>query len=406
MGTILIIGSGRDVYREYVLRSVAQRHRIVLLENKPATWQTRYVAEYHQIDLGDPDALVRTAQELHRRAPLSGVMAYDELYVEPASQLALLLGLPANPPGVARNCRDKATMRQRFAAAGVPSAASHLVGSLDQARASADAIGYPVVLKPRALGGSIGVTKVAGPAELEAAYRVATEATCPGFAPGQGILVEEYLDGPEVSIESVVFDGQVSVVAITRKQVGFAPFFEEIGHVVSCADPSPDDQAIRQVTLQAHRALGVTQGITHTELRVTSRGPRMLEIGLRLGGDLIPYLAYLATGVDMAAAAAAVACGQAPLLQPTRQRAAAVRFLYPAHDGLVRRLELAQADDPPPWLDQCAWVARAGDTVRLPPRGFLARLALLVVTGDSAAQCAERLGLAERRLLIDLEPLA
>ncbi|WP_255249341.1 hypothetical protein [Streptomyces albidoflavus] len=89
-----------------------------------------------------------------------------------------------------------------------------------------------------------------------------------------------------------------------------------------------------QVTA-AHTALGVEAGVTHAEVRLTSRGPRLVELNGRLGGDLIPYAGQLATGVDLVRAAPAVALRERPDLTPTRALTTEVRFLYPPHDGRI-----------------------------------------------------------------------
>lgn len=405
MPTMLVIGSGRDIYREYALRALAARYSLVLLEQKPISWQRKYILESRPADWDQPDVVVELATALDNQHHFSGVMTYDELLVELVAQVAEALGLPGNDRASAYRCRDKSAMRRAFAQAGVPSAASRLVMSLDEARTAADQIGYPVVLKPRSLGGSIGVIRVDTPAALAAGYAVVAEATCPGFPHVDGALVEEYLEGPEISVESVVVRGEVSIIAITQKEVGFEPFFEETGHIISAGEPLPDEAAIRDVVRQAHAALGVAVGATHTELRLTPRGPRMLELAARLGGDMIPYLAYLATGVDVAGATADAVCGRAPDLRPARSEAAAIRFLYPSGDVRVKRLDLDPRAADLPWLDQVTWAAKPGDELRPPPHGFLSRIGFVVVRGKDAAECQARIEQAMPYVHIDLEPV-
>jgi biotin carboxylase len=164
-----------------------------------------------------------------------------------------------------------------------------LVHDVTVARATAGAFGYPVVLKPRGMGASIGVVRVNGPDELDEAFRI-SEAAGHGGAPAYegGVLVEEFLTGPEISVDGALRDGGYTPFCLAHKRIGPAPFMEEIGHLVDPADPLLTDPGLLEVLATAHRVLGVRDGITHTELKLTPRGPAIVEVNARLGGDLIP----------------------------------------------------------------------------------------------------------------------
>ena len=122
------------------------------------------------------------------------------------------------------------------------------------------------------------------------------------------MLVEECLTGPEVSVDAAVHAGEVLPMFTARKEVGYPPYFEEIGHLVDATDPLWDDPKLRQVLVETHRALGLTDAMTHTEFKLTPAGPKVIEVNARLGGDLIPYLGMQVTGIDPGLVAAAVAC--------------------------------------------------------------------------------------------------
>lgn len=402
---ILLIGSGDRLYREYVCASIARTHRLVLLASTPASWQRPYVVDAVEACLDDDDAVHAAARACHARHGLRGVLTYDETRVVLAAEVAERLGIAHLDPAAAARCRDKLATRRVLEQAGVGSAAARHVATLAQARAAAEQLGYPVVLKPRALAGSIGVTLVGGPDELAAAFELGRDARLDGVATLAGLLVEEYLDGPEISVDCAVLDGMPQIATIARKRLGFPPYFEEVGHVVVADDPTLPRAAIERVVVAAHRALGIDRGVTHTELRLTATGPRVVEVNARLGGDLIPYLGHLATGVDVAAAAADVAVGRAPRLQPTRARVAAIRFLYPTSDVCVRGLGVADGWQAPAWLERLRWEVAPGDVLRLPPDGFISRLGHAIVTGDSEAECEARLDEVERHLRIDVQRL-
>ncbi|GAA4598140.1 biotin carboxylase [Actinoplanes octamycinicus] len=394
MAKILLLGSGRDVYREYLLASVAADHDVVLVQDGPVTWQRRHLTAAHHVAPDDPQAILRVARD----ESVDGVLTWMESWVESAAAVSTALRLPGHPVLSARASRDKHRMRQVWAAAGVPSARSILVTDEAQAGRAAAEIGYPVVVKPRALAASVGVTLARSPAELRRAYAVAAGAGLDRFENAvPGVLVEEYLDGPEISVESVVVrGGRVRPVAVTEKRTGLPPGFEELGHLVSGARRAEQLASVRRVVEAAHDALGLCEGTTHAELRLTDRGPRLVELAARLGGDLIPRLVGLATGIDLGAAAAAAALGEDPLLTATRRDSAGIVFRYPDRAGEVARL------DPVPVLPgvvEAAWTAPVGTRVALPPDGFIGRLGYAIAVAGDDATCRERLDRAHAALV-------
>jgi biotin carboxylase len=318
--------------------------------------------------------------------------------------VARRLALPHMSPAAVRNCRDKLSTRQRLASADVPGVRFAHVRGLAQARQAADAIGYPVVLKPRSLAGSVGVVIARDAGELGALYHHAVEAAYPGLDPLEGLVLEEFLDGPEVSVDSVVCDGDVHLVNVARKRLGFDPFFEEVGHLVSPWRREPWVDDLTDLIVTAHQALGVQVGVTHAEVRLAPAGPRLVELNGRLGGDFIPYLGYLATGIDLTAAAVDLALGRRPDLRAARSTCAEVRFLYPPEDSVVRALDVSAAAAVP-GVTEVVPLAPPGTRLLLPPRGVVPRLAAVIVTGDTPQACRDVLDRAAARVRSQTEPV-
>ncbi|WP_165983936.1 ATP-grasp domain-containing protein [Streptomyces sp. YIM 98790] len=402
--TILLIGSGHEPYRRYALKALAARHRVVLLEAAPPTWQRPYLAGHAVADPHDEQAVRAIAWDLAARHRIDGVLTWDEFAAVNAARAAHDLGLPGPDPQAVHACRDKARTRAALEAHGVPSARWTAVAGLEQALRAADRIGYPVVLKPAAAGGSLGVIRADGPSQVREAFSFTARAASQQGPEGTGVLVESYLDGPEVSVEVATADGRHHPVALTRKELGAEPYFEETGHVVT-TEPDPDWPAAAQVATAALDAVGITCGISHVELRLTAAGPVVVEINARLGGDLIPHLVHLATGIDLVAAAADLALGRTPDLTRTRNRAAAVGFLYPHTAGILRGLTFAEGVENLPWCERVLPLLPPGTAVAPPPAGGLeARLAQFVVTGATAAQCRRRLNSLTATVHADITP--
>lgn len=390
---IIVVSSGYHLYREYLLAQVAATARVWLLLGDVPTWERRYVAGYTVVDTLDTDAMVAAVQDLPERAQIRGVLCWDEVRMIQSARLAERLGLPGGHPAANARCRDKHQTRTTLTAAGVTQPASAPVSSASEAHAVAARFGFPVVVKPRALGASLGVSLVTSPADLDKAYLHAREATEDGVPYYElGVLVEEYLDGEEISIDCAISGGRVRPMFVARKLTGFDPHFEEIGHVVAAHDPLLGDDALVEVLHRAHHAVGFTDGITHTEVRLTRAGPTIVEINCRLGGDLIPFVGWVATGIEPGRVAVQVCCGQPPDLVATRQRVAAVHFFYPDGDVVVDRVDVDHRALPGS-VDTMGVLARPGQRLVLPPQGHVtSRYGYVVVVGDSAEACLAAAG--------------
>jgi biotin carboxylase len=291
--------------------------------------------------------LVPAARDLAAATAIDGVLCWDEARILQTAEVASALGLPGGDPAAVRRCRDKHLTREALAAARVPQPRSALVGSLEEAVTVAKDIGYPVVLKPRALAASLGVVKVSDAGELCDRFAFASETTVPG-APWfeRAVLVEEFVCGSEISIDCAVHHGEVVPLFVARKELGFPPYFEEVGHTVDGDDPLLADPTILGLIADTHRALGLTDGMSHCEVMLTGDGPKVIEVNARLGGDMIPYIGFRATGIDPGLAAAAVACGRTPRVSRERIGVGAVRFWYAASGRRIDEMDTSELELP------------------------------------------------------------
>lgn len=400
MPVLLLVGLGRGETKRYMVQAFIDRgYDLVVLTGSVPGWIGPLARHAEPADMATAGA-VRRGIALGLEQAVDGVITFDEAYVELTALIGEGLGMPSLSGEAARLCRDKYAMRRQFSRAGIPSAMCAIARTADEAMSAAAGIGYPVVLKPRNLGGSIGVVRADSDDEVRGFFGVAASATMPRVSQLPGVLVEEYIEGPEVSVESVAARGVVTVCGITEKQLGFAPFFEEVGHVARPVRPAdPLDRQLAEMVRAVHSALGVTTGVSHCEIRLAADGLRVIEIGARLAGDHIPEITQLASGIDLVAAAAAVACGHQPDLRPATERVAGVRMVYPSRSGLVTRLALGCTDG---LLAEMGWYAAVGQRVLLPPAWPVSRLAYLIAAGDSREEVARRLDAAQAALDIEI----
>ncbi|MER5891955.1 ATP-grasp domain-containing protein [Streptomyces sp. NPDC001876] len=306
---ILVIGPGRDFPPRlrrarpgtrttvicditYIgrIREPDENARVICLRNK--------APEQEWIDL---------AMAVHKVDPFTRIASFGELDQFPYAAIAETLGLPAHSPHTVNLAHDKAAMRAWLREKGIDGAASARVNDLDELRTFVRSHGLPCIVKPVTSAGSAGVSKVTSESELERAFAWAGEGD-PGLA-GTGVLVEEFFDGPQFSVEAFSENGQHEVVGITRKYSDPVRFVE-LGHVSPADLTGEQSRDINTYVTRILKSIGVSDGPTHTEVVLTGRGPRLIETHVRVGGDSIPDLTMDATGVDLNDYAARQALGE------------------------------------------------------------------------------------------------
>ncbi|TDE28625.1 ATP-grasp domain-containing protein [Actinomadura sp. 6K520] len=403
---LLVIATGWRVYREYLLRSISERFRVHLFHVAEPTWEKEYITGWTVVPSTiDGPAMAEEALRLAGREPVDGVLCWDEARILPTAHVTEALGLPGGGPETILRVRDKGRTRAALDAAGVPQPRSAPVTTLDEALRAAEDIGYPVVLKPRGLAASLGVVRVKDAGELRDRFTFSLSAKAPdpvGLDMPTPLLVEECVTGEEISVDAVVRHGEVTALYVGRKVVGYPPYMEEVGHVVAGDDPLLSDGVLLDALQSAHTALGFRDGWTHTEFILTADGPKLIEVNGRLGGDMIPYLGRLATGIDPGHAAAAVACGLAPDVAPAHARAAGIRFFYPAHDDTTIASVGFDPARLPAEVDQVSPMVLPGTVVSPPPKGIvLGRIAFATAVADTVPECHEALQAAGSALVVE-----
>jgi len=282
-------------------------HPIVLCHQRPdqmvpAAVVAEGTATLHRVETNDRDAVLAMVKHLADSQDVVGVLPGFEYYVPVAAEAAASLGLPGLDPAVAECVRDKRLMRQALAGAGLAVPRFRVASAPAEAQAAAEAIGYPVVIKPPRAAGSVHVTRVAGPEELQAAYHALCAETelDLGDQPDQQVLIESYLDGPEYSAEGYVAGGVATVVSITEKLLSAPPIFLELGHTVPADLPAQRLRELADWAATVAEALNLDNSLFHLEFRLCPDGPYVIELGARLPGDEIAELVRLSTGISLA----------------------------------------------------------------------------------------------------------
>ena len=250
------------------------------------------------------------------------------------------LGLSGISREAAIRATNKHLMRKAFEAGNAPSPKSILTESAEDAWNQFIAMSTDAILKPSRNSGSRGIAKVAksefqgleGFKKFQRLYNVAHEESR-----DKSVLIEQFIEGPEFSIEIIVWNGKVNVLTVTDKKTTEAPHFVELGHSQPSCFSAEDVEKLKAAAVAGVKALGVNNCACHAEAKLMDGKAYLMEIGARLGGDFISTeLTHLSTGIDMVAAAINCALGIEPCLEPTEEKhGVCIRYFCPKPGKLV-----------------------------------------------------------------------
>ena len=250
-----------------------------------------------------------------------------------------------NLSGVSRKqavvATNKHLMREAFKKGDAPSPISILAKSAEDAWEQFMAMPGDAILKPSRNSGSRGIAKVSkgsnGVSEVSKEdfyklYDIALEESR-----DNSVLIEQFIEGPEFSVEIIVWEGKVNVLTVTDKKTTEAPHFVELGHNQPSCFPEETVALIKDAAVRGVKALGVDKCACHAEVKVQDGKAYLMEIGARMGGDFIStVLTRLSTGIDMVAAAIDCALNIEP--DPTPKAApqgVCIRYFCPKPGKLV-----------------------------------------------------------------------
>ncbi|HEU4439387.1 MAG TPA: ATP-grasp domain-containing protein, partial [Methylomirabilota bacterium] len=317
---------------------------LVIASDRPNVMSGEFPDHLLTLPFGDPARAAAEMRGYAARRPLDAVVPVDDATTVVASAIGEALGLRVNPLAAAQATRNKRVMRERLAEAAVPSPAFTVVRVDEDPRAAARRVAYPCVLKPLVLSASRGVIRADDePAFVAAFERVRAILGAPEVAAlGEGtdaILVEAFVPGGEVALEGLLERGALRTLAVFDKPDPLdGPFFEETIYVTPSRHPEATQAAIADVTARGARALGLSDGAVHAELRLHPGAhgvePVMLEIAARSIGGLCGRTLRFGTGMSLEELILRAALGR-PVPSFERQRAAAAVMMIPIPRGGV-----------------------------------------------------------------------
>jgi biotin carboxylase len=333
------------------------------------------------VDLADAHAVLAVARE----ARVDGVMTLSDFGVPTAGYVAHELGLRGLTPRTADMTTDKGLMREQWARDGLPNPDFRVVLTEHEARAACAELGLPLILKPAySGGGGRGVSVVRNEAELEWAYGFAR-------APARNgrVLVERFVDGVELTVESISHDGEVHVLAMSDKVK--PPLRTRVATSLTYpADlPAAVAEEVRALARDAVKSLGLRDGPGHLEMILTDDGPVLLELnGRGGGGHVFSLIVEAVSGVPMVRESARVLVGDEPDLRIRHERGCVYQLFSP-YGGTIRAIEGLETARAMPGVLALGVTRKPGDVLG-ELENSLQRSGFAVVGGADRQEAARR----------------
>jgi biotin carboxylase len=402
MKTVLFVGAGRH-QRRAILRAKELGLRVVAVDrnaNAPGLVEAD-VAE--TVDFSDVDAVIAMA----RRHGVDGALTISaDRAVPVVAAVAESLGLPGIGPETAHVMTNKIAMRRRLAEEGVPQPRFAAARTLHEARAAAETVGFPAVLKPADSGGQRGIFRLDSIDDLDAHLHAALAESA-----GGEVILESFHDGLELNGLVIARGGHASLLTLSDRLrppgVGFG-----VGwiHVYPATIYGSTLEEAERVAVHAVHALGLKDGIAFPQLLVTEGQVLVIEVAARIPGGQMADLARHAVGVDLVDVALLQALGEPvpdELAGPKFSQPLAIRFLTaepgPLPTGVVRSVGPLDKVLAFPGVVQADTYLQEGETIR-PVRLDGDRRGYVIAVADTNLEALERAEAAAKLVDVIVEP--
>ena len=334
-----------------------------------------YADKFYEVSTNDISGILAAAENYHP----DGIMTLaTDMPIRSVASVAEKYKLYAVTPSVAQRATDKIEMIRCFERYDVPHPWFEVITFEEELKDLLLKHSVPFIMKPNDSSGSRGVVLVKDYHEVRDAFLYSKSVSKSGL-----ILVEEYMQGPEVSVEVMTIRGETTILAVTHKLTGGAPFCVEMGHSQPSQLPNETIEKIKEVAIKAVQAIGIDNSPSHVEIIVTEDGPKLVELGARLGGDSITtYLVPLSTGVDMIQACILMALGQIPDIAKKFEKGSAIRYAE-CKLGVLQKINGVNEALNIPEVKHVEIVKCLGETLT-PIRSSSDRVAYVITQADTA----------------------
>ncbi|MDR3341692.1 MAG: ATP-grasp domain-containing protein [Treponema sp.] len=371
----------------------------VVVDADPRAPWVSMADRFEQVDLKDKAGIEALGHALKTAGGLAGIMTAGTDFSATVAWTAERLGLPGIPYEASLNASDKERMRRCFKAAGVPSPEFIVLTSAEDMRVP---LPYPLVVKPVDNMGARGCRRVDTSEGLPPAVLDALR-----FSRSGRVIVEAYMEGPEFSVDAIVYKGEVIICGLADRHIFFPPYFIEMGHTMPTMVDAETAGALLATFIQGIKALGLATdtavGAAKGDIKLTPSGPMIGEIAARLSGGYMSGWTYpYSSGVEPTRGAILVALGKVPEgLSPTRSWTSAERAFI-SIPGTVRSIHGTEKAKAIEYVQDLFLRIEPGSRVRFPENN-VTKCGNIISAAPSRALAVDAAEQAARSILIRLE---
>lgn len=327
---LLIVG-GSYLQLPAIIKAKEMGLQVAVADYNPNAVGVSYADKYYNVSTIDEVGIYQAAKEFCANGVTT--LATD-MPMRAVAYACEKLGLVGISYDTAIKATDKGEMIKSFDAHGVAHPWYFILHDVEELNSIESKIIYPCISKPLDSSGSRGVMLINGPEELRKSIMYSST-----HSRKSGVIIEEYMSGKEVSVEIVVINEDVHILAVTDKLTTGAPHFVEMRHNQPSKLGKKNIERIRELAIKAVKAVGIKNGPAHVEIMLTEQGPKIIELGARMGGDFIStHLVPLSTGIDMVKAVINLACGEDIDLNPRFNRASSIQYIS-GDEGIIKSIE-------------------------------------------------------------------
>lgn len=291
MKSILVIGGVRPIHR--LLKNANVKLILMIETNKIKETDSQEYDSIIGLPLENMQNWVEVSDNLNKIEKFDFIACFDESYQNIAARIAENINLDYFSCDTILNCSNKFLMRKKINTLNLGNVESKVVNSEKEIKEFGDRFGYPLILKPVDGMASIGVSKINSASDIEDCIRWFNESTNK-----KEMYIEEFIDGEEISVESFSEKGVHKIICFTKKFKDEIHFIEQ-GHVLPYKLNSQIEKEITELVDATLTVLGIINGPSHCEIKITERGPKVIEVNPRLGGDYINELIKHTTECDL-----------------------------------------------------------------------------------------------------------
>lgn len=330
---IMIIGGGL-LQIPAIQAAKKMGHQVIVTDYNPNAMGMKYADIPIVMSTRDIAGSVRAAKTQNETTPIHAVLTVGTDASMTVAAVANALNLTGIKFDDAEAATNKLKMRMRFKANNIPSPAFLPVWSLADAKNACKILGFPLVMKPADNMGARGVMKIDEKSQIADAFKFAKAATTSGE-----LIIEEYMEGPELSIDAIIFNEEITITGVADRIIEYPPHFVETGHTMPSQLPLKLQSEACEVMKAGIRTLGITVGAAKGDIKLTKHGPMIGELAARLSGGFMSAYTYpLSSGVDLMKAVVEIALGQEPEnIEPVFNKIAIERAII-TKPGIVRRI--------------------------------------------------------------------